>query len=201
MRELKALNSSWLRRLAFAEPDLVDAEQVQLDISKALRQNERLISVQVFGNLDKKATRTVKAAFGELVQKYNWRLDRVQLEDGLSHWPGLDCPAAARNSHLGRWLRSNVGVRAAQEQLHERQYAVSPISLLPKTMELVGPKPTLIFRLVRRGNLCALCDTVVVAAAQQVGSQAAGRLQQRRSAPAISALPTDTTRPARKRRR
>jgi hypothetical protein len=213
-RELDVVNSTWLRRLVVAEPGLVDAEQSQLDTAHALRHNERLISVAVFGNMTttkkKKASRAVTVAFGDLVQWFNWKLDRVQLENNFSHWLGPDCPTAARNSHLGRWLRSNVRVRTAQEQLHERNYAVSPVSLVPTALEVVGPKPTLIFRLLRRENLPAFCDAVVavaVAAAhappssQRGVSEGVGRVRRQRHAATLAAPPPETKRPARKRRR
>jgi hypothetical protein len=128
---LKAVNSSRLRRLVVAEPDLVDVERVQLNLAMALRRNERLISVQAFGSLEGKASQSVRAAFGDLVQKYNWNLETVQLEHGRSHWAGPDCPAPARHSHLGRWLRSNVRVRIAEEHLRERGSTVTLPSFRP----------------------------------------------------------------------
>jgi hypothetical protein len=59
-------------------------------------------------------------------------------------------------------LRQNRRIRAVLRRLEPREYRVAPTSLWPTASEAMGAFPTLMYRLLQRGNVDALCHIVVV---------------------------------------
>lgn len=71
-----------------------------------------------------------------------------------------------RSLHLGwdafsRWMRRNRWIRTAVRRLEPRDYRVTPMELWPHAFGTMSAFPTLLYRLLRRGDVDALSDTVM----------------------------------------
>jgi hypothetical protein len=79
----------------------------------------------------------------------------------IRQWAGTDDELAfyPATVPIRALLRRNASLRAADAQLQTLQYIIAP-DLLPEAMERVGRVPTLLYRLLRRGNLDALAEQV-----------------------------------------
>jgi hypothetical protein len=97
----------------------------------------------------------------DLLDRHNFTLREVTILNGRH----------PRQPRVNELLRRNAGVRAANEQLEARQYAVA-LPLLPAAAGRVRRFPTLLYRLLRRGNVGALADQLVAAAEAEAVSHA-----------------------------
>jgi hypothetical protein len=140
---------------------LVDLE-CHIDSLELLRSMvERLKVNQVLQRLvlpdyHRRECRLTPEAGGELedlLDRHNFTLREVTILNGRH----------PRQPRVNELLRRNASVRAANEQLEARQYAVA-LPLLPSAAGRVGRFPTLLYRLLRRGNVGALADQLVAAA-------------------------------------
>jgi hypothetical protein len=90
-----------------------------------------------------------------------------QLEDLLTTYnltlQQVECPinyAVGVQGRVREALRRNASLRRVESALRARGYRVEQRSLLPRAAERVGRMPTLLYRLLRRGNASALADQV-----------------------------------------
>jgi hypothetical protein len=96
----------------------------------------------------------------DLLDRHNFTLREVTILNGRH----------PRQRRVNELLRRNAGVRAANEQLEARQYAVA-LPLLPAAAGRVRRFPTLLYRLLRRGNVGALADQLVAAVEAEADSR------------------------------
>jgi hypothetical protein len=89
----------------------------------------------------------------ELVTTYNITLRWLLISPGLP-----PTPHPLHESILDL-LRRNEHLRTAKAKLQMQHYRVAP-DLLPEAMERFGRVPTLLYRLVRRGNLESLAEQI-----------------------------------------
>jgi hypothetical protein len=93
----------------------------------------------------------------DLLTTHNITLQHVAIQQ----WAGTDDGLAFHPATvpIRALLQRNASLRAADAQLQTQQYSIAP-DLLPEAIERVGRVPTLLYRLLRRGNLDALAEQV-----------------------------------------
>lgn len=95
----------------------------------------------------------------DAMETYNFTLVQV----GVSTDPFfLDAAALFERLRvrLAFYTRRNGRIRRALQQLGPRNYHVGPPSLWPLVLETMSSLPTLLYRIVRKGNVSTLCDLV-----------------------------------------
>jgi hypothetical protein len=63
-----------------------------------------------------------------------------------------------RAAKVDRLVRRNRRIQRALEELEPKCYHVSPTALWPSVLEVVSPVPTLVYRILRKGDVNKLCD-------------------------------------------
>jgi hypothetical protein len=121
-----------------------------------LRQNEVLETFHLIAPCDvPSVTNFPSDLLVELLSTYNCTLAEVPRYD-----LGIDAVTDAR---IGELLRLNARVRRMRDRLQQENYSVETKELWPYALERVGRFPTLVHRFVRRGNLPALGEHLLVA--------------------------------------
>jgi hypothetical protein len=116
------------------------------------------------------AAERAAAPLVEMLRTYNYTLQKITFVERRGHCarmgvgrkrgcgPGVEC---IRWDCFGPYLRRNHQIRQARKVWEPDAYRVAPIGLWPRAFELVSDVPTLLFRLLRRGNAKALGQVVV----------------------------------------
>jgi hypothetical protein len=113
-------------------------------LARQLRTNTRMRELHL---VDRKINLPLYLHYVEdTIDTYNVTLQTVRVDNR---------PAFASS------LRRNRRIRSFVRHLGPRDYCVAPASLCPRAFGAMSAFPTLLYRLVRRGNLDALCDAAV----------------------------------------
>jgi hypothetical protein len=124
------------------------------------------------------------APFVEMLRTYNYTLQKLTFVERCGHGarmgvgrnrgcgPGVEC---VRWDCFGPYLRRNRQIRQALKVWEPAAYRVHPVGVWPCAFELASDVPTLLFRLLRRGNVKALGQVVVG------GGRATNRTKKRRA--------------------
>jgi hypothetical protein len=134
---LPSRRSLWVTSNDFTE------EGVQ-SLTRQLRTNTQMFELDLRGSKDDSPA-SLEQALGETVRAYNYTLRRVHLNRHQFF------PTMRRN----RWIRTAV------RRLEPWDYRVAPVGLWPHAFGTMSAFPTLLYRLLRRGDVDALCDAVV----------------------------------------
>jgi hypothetical protein len=105
----------------------------------------------------------------DMLTTYNFTLRTLQEGSNVGPWSDRDL----RSAEIDACLRRNKRIGKGLQKL-KGTYHVSPPALLPLVLEMVKTLPTLLYRFVRRGDINALGDRLVVAAAHRRQQQQRG---------------------------
>ena len=124
--------------------------------------------------------RTPDRLWIEALQKRNYTL--LALSEDAEFGPGPNHRAEMMgNGRVAALLRRNGRIRQALDQL--RGYHVSPAVLVPSVLGMVSGLPTLLYRFVRRGDVNALVELLLVRKQKQQCGGDSIRKNKKRSRP------------------
>jgi hypothetical protein len=122
-------------------------------LTRQLRTNTRMAEVGLSETDSDSDGHACVRPFLPLLETYNFTLRKARVaHSARGEVVGLDV--------LTPLLRRNRAIRHGIRRLKPREYRVAPVGVWPRAFEKVGAFPTLLYRLVRRGNVDALCDVV-----------------------------------------
>jgi hypothetical protein len=147
--------ASSLRRLEVIAEEWSD--ECVAGVARQLRTNTTLESLQIINSHSDDGHSPLFRPIAEVLETYNFTLRKVTIR------LGIPIPRQAEHELEDRVLtelrrRNRLFRRAIEQHLEPRGYHVSPASLWPRALGTVSVLPTLVYRLLRNGDLNALSD-------------------------------------------
>jgi hypothetical protein len=133
-------------------------------LARALKTNATLQVLTVFPMDDNSYPYEWFQPFEEVVLRFNWTLRRIMiLGDPSRNDAAAGSVRWQQQYRINSLLARNARVRQTHEALCRANFRVVEPRLWPMVLDRVASKPSLLYRLVRRGNLYDWCSVVVPA--------------------------------------